>query len=217
MYYISNEVWFPEVEMASEDGILAVGGDLSVDRLMLAYESGIFPWFESGQQIMWWSPDPRMVLFPSKFKVSKSLRKVIDEERFEVTFNTSFSEVITNCARINRKDQGGTWITNEMIRAYNKLHEMKRAISVEVWRNKILVGGLYGIDLPNHKVFCGESMFSQESDSSKVGFYYLVQFLKEQGYKIIDCQMHTAHLHSLGAEQISRGRFMDILYEENLR
>jgi leucyl/phenylalanyl-tRNA--protein transferase len=217
MYYISNELWFPDVEMASEDGILAVGGDLSVNRLMLAYESGIFPWFEDGQQIMWWSPDPRMILYPSKFKVSKSLRKVIEEERFEVTFNTSFSEVITNCARINRKDQGGTWITNEMITAYNKLHEMERAISVEVWQKEILVGGLYGIDLPNHKVFCGESMFSHESDSSKVGFYYLAQFLKEKEYNIIDCQMYTAHLHSLGAEQISRCRFMEILNEDNFR
>ncbi|HAT66992.1 MAG TPA: leucyl/phenylalanyl-tRNA--protein transferase, partial [Flavobacteriaceae bacterium] len=194
MIYLSSQLWFPSVTEASKEGLLAIGGDLSSDRLMLAYRSGIFPWFEDDQPILWWSPDPRMVLFPERFKVSKSLKKVLDSNIFQVTFNQNFSEVIKQCASVKRKGQRGTWITSEMISAYQELHEKGFAKSVEVWKEGKLVGGLYGIDLPEKKVFCGESMYSKESNASKVGFYILIEKLKERNYKIIDCQVYTNHL-----------------------
>ncbi len=211
MIYLSSKLWFPSVSEASKEGLLALGGDLSVERLLLAYRSGIFPWFEDNQPILWWSPDPRMVLFPDKLKVSKSLKKVIASESFQVTFNERFLEVINQCASVKRKGQGGTWITTEMISAYQNLYTKGHAKSVEVWKEGKLVGGIYGIDLPERKVFCGESMFSKESNASKVGFYTLVKKLKEKKYKIIDCQVFTSHLHSLGAEEISRKDFMELL------
>ena len=148
MIYLSSQLWFPSVTEASKEGLLAIGGDLSSDRLLLAYRSGIFPWFEDDQPILWWSPDPRMVLFPERFKVSKSLKKVLDSNIFQVTFNQNFSEVIKQCASVKRKGQRGTWITSEMISAYQELHEKGFAKSVEVWKEGKLVGGLYGIDLP---------------------------------------------------------------------
>lgn len=211
MIYLSSQLWFPSVTEASKEGLLAIGGDLSSERLLLAYRSGIFPWYEDNQPILWWSPDPRMVLFPERFKVSKSLKKVLDFNLFQVTFNQNFSEVIKQCALIKRKGQGGTWITSEMISAYQELHDKGFAKSVEVWKHGKLVGGLYGFDLPEKKVFCGESMFSKVSNASKVGFYTLVEKLKERDYKLIDCQVYTNHLHSLGAEEISRKEFIKIL------
>ncbi|PHS63445.1 MAG: leucyl/phenylalanyl-tRNA--protein transferase [Flavobacterium sp.] len=211
MKYLSKSIWFPKPEEADQDGLLAVGGDLSVKRLMHGYRSGIFPWFEEGQPILWWSPNPRMVLFPENFKVSKSLQKTITKNKYQVTFNTNFSEVIKNCSQINRKGQQGTWITENMKDAYSLLHKLGFVVSVEVWFENELVGGLYGIDLPDKKVFCGESMFSKMSDASKVGFYYLIEKLKTKDYHLIDCQMYTTHLESLGAEEITREVFLSHL------
>lgn len=204
-------LWFPNPSDANEEGFLAYGGDLSPERLLLAYQSGIFPWFDEQQPILWWSPNPRMVLYPSKFKVSKSLQKIIKSNQFKVTFNSCFSEVIKNCSSIKREGQEGTWITNEMQQSYIKLHELGHAHSVEVWQDEILVGGVYGIDLPEKKIFCGESMFSFQSNASKVGLYYLIEKLKKTNYKLIDCQMYTDHLASLGAEEISRDVFLKTL------
>ncbi|MFT7627394.1 MAG: leucyl/phenylalanyl-tRNA--protein transferase [Ulvibacter sp.] len=211
MFYLSQSLEFPNPSEADSDGLLAVGGDLTPERLLIAYNSGIFPWYENDQPILWWSPNPRMILYPEKMKVSKSLRKLVNKETYQVTFNTAFSEVIKNCSTIKREGQGGTWITEEMQKAYIDLHKLGHIISVEVWRDENLVGGLYGIDLPKKKVFCGESMFSSESNVSKVAFYYLVSELEKRGYKIIDCQLYTAHLESLGAEEVSRQEFLQIL------
>ncbi len=211
MYLLNELLMFPDPSEADEEGLLAIGGDLSSDRLLLAYQSGIFPWYDEQQPILWWSPDPRMILFPSKFKVSKSLSKTIKNTKFKITFNTSFSEVIKNCSTIKREGQGGTWITQEMEEAYVELHKLGHAQSVEVWNQDALVGGLYGIDLPKQKIFCGESMFSTQTDASKVGFYYLVKHLQQKNYKLIDCQMHTDHLESLGAEEITRELFLQHL------
>ena len=211
MFYLSENLKFPNPLNADLDGLLAVGGDLTAERLLLAYNSGIFPWYEVDQPLLWWSPDPRMVLYPEKLKVSKSLQKLIKREIFKVTFNKAFSEVIKNCSIIKRDGQRGTWITEDMQKAYIDLHKLGYAKSVEVWRDEKLVGGLYGIDLPEKKIFCGESMFSKQSDASKVGFCYLVSELKKKAYQLIDCQMYTSHLKSLGAEEITRERFLQIL------
>ncbi len=207
----SKELWFPNPETASKEGILAIGGDLSPERLLLAYNSGIFPWFEEDEDILWWSPDPRMVLFPEKLKISKSLQKTISSGKLKVTFNTRFAEVIENCAIINRNGQVGTWITPEMQKAYLELHNLGHALSVEVWNGELLVGGLYGIDLPKKGIFCGESMFSNETDASKVGFYHLIETLKLKKYRLIDCQVYTVHLESLGAEEIPRTVFLSLI------
>lgn len=211
MIYLSNELWFPNTNEAGQDGLLAVGGDLSVERLLLAYRSGVFPWFNDGDPILWWSPNPRMVLFPEKLKVSKSLRRLIKQNKFEISFNKDFATVIKHCAMINREGQAGTWITDEMLEAYQRLHDLGHAHSVEVWENGQLAGGLYGIDLPNQKVFCGESMFSQVSNASKVALYYLVEDLRSKDYQIIDCQVYNPHLESLGAEEIDRNEFLKYL------
>lgn len=211
MIYLSNELWFPENNEASQDGLLAVGGDLSVERLLLAYRSGIFPWFSDGDPILWWSPNPRMVLFPEKLKVSKSLRRIIKQNKFEITYNKAFAEVIEHCAMMKREGQAGTWITDDMLTAYQRLHDLGHAHSVEVWENGQLAGGLYGIDLPNHKVFCGESMFSKVSNASKVALFHLVERLTSKGYKVIDCQVYNPHLESLGAEEIDREDFLNYL------
>ncbi len=211
MHYLTEKLWFPAPSEATLDGLLAIGGDLSVERLLLAYNSGIFPWFEDDQPTLWWSPDPRMVLFPEKFNVSKSLRKTLKKGKFKITFNQNFSEVIKKCATVPRKGQAGTWITKEMQRAYIALHKAWVAVSVEVWENDKLVGGLYGIDLPQKKVFCGESMFSLVSDASKVAFYHLSEYAKANNYKFIDCQIYNEHLESLGAEEIGRGSFLALL------
>lgn len=211
MHFLTEQLWFPPITDASEDGLLAVGGDLSPERLLLAYQSGIFPWYSEGQPILWWSPDPRMVLFPKNLKVSKSFRKTINSEKFTVTFNQNFIDVIENCASIRREGQDETWITSEMEKSYINLYEKGHAISVEVWKDAKLVGGLYGVDLKDKKVFCGESMFAKVSDASKVGFYHLIEFLKGKNYKIVDCQVYTEHLERLGAEEISRKEFLQHL------
>ncbi|GAA4889267.1 leucyl/phenylalanyl-tRNA--protein transferase [Flaviramulus aquimarinus] len=207
MQYLNENIWFPNVNEASLEGVLAIGGDLSVKRLLLAYKSGIFPWFESDAPIIWWSPDPRFVLFPEKLKVSKSMKQVMRNKDYTVTINKDFKSVITECSKIKRNGQTDTWITNSMIAAYVKLYEMGYAKSVEVWCGDVLVGGLYGIDLGNN-VFCGESMFTKESNASKVGF---ITFIQNTNYKLIDCQVYTNHLESLGAEDISRNTFMEYL------
>ena len=212
MYFLLKELFFPDVSEADKSGILAVGGDLSPERLMLAYKSGIFPWFDSDEPILWWSPQQRMVLFPDELVISKSMRSILRKEVFTVTFNKDFRAVISNCSQISRNGQQGTWISEEMIEAYVKLHELGYAKSVEVWQNNELVGGLYGIDLGT--VFCGESMFSKVSNASKVAFITLVEKLKIRKYKLIDCQVHNDHLESLGAREIPRAEFINILNSE---
>ena len=212
MYFLLKELFFPDVSEADKSGILAVGGDLSPERLMLAYKSGIFPWFDSDEPILWWSPQQRMVLFPDELVISKSMRSILRKEVFKVTFNKDFRAVISNCSQISRNGQQGTWISEEMIEAYVKLHELGYAKSVEVWQNNELVGGLYGIDLGD--IFCGESMFSKVSNASKVAFITLVENLKIRKYKLIDCQVHNDHLESLGAREIPRAEFINILNSE---
>lgn len=209
MYFLTKDLYFPPVEETSPEGIIAVGGDLSVERLLLAYKSGIFPWFDEDEPILWWAPSERMVLFFEDLKISKSMRKVIREKRFKITVNKAFKEVILNCKRVIRKDQAGTWITDDIVGAYVKLHEIGVAKSIEVWQGDELVGGLYGVDLGN--VFCGESMFSKVSNASKVAFIYLAKYLERSNYKILDCQVYNDHLASLGCVEIDREDFMAIL------
>jgi leucyl/phenylalanyl-tRNA--protein transferase len=211
MYYIIKDLFFPPVSEADDEGVLAIGGDLNPERLKLAYKSGIFPWFNEGEPILWWTPDPRMVLFPDELIVSKSMRNVLNRNQFKVTFNQNFAAVISNCQKIKREGQNGTWISNEMIDAYCQLHAQGIAKSVEVWQDEVLVGGLYGIDLGQGHVFCGESMFSKVSNASKVAFIALVHYLKEQNYKLLDCQVYNPHLESLGCREINREEFMSIL------
>lgn len=212
MYFLTKELYFPPVEESSTDGLLAVGGDLSPERLMLAYRKGIFPWFNEDEPVLWWSPEKRMVVNPHDYKVSKSLRNIINRNVFEVTFNQNFREVITNCKNVYREGQDDTWITAEMLEAYCRLHELGYAKSVEVWQDRTLVGGLYGIDLGH--VFCGESMFSKVSNASKVAFVSLIQKLREENYKLLDCQLHNDHLERLGAFEISRENYILILNSE---
>ncbi len=202
---------FPPVETADDDGLLAIGGELSVKRLIDAYNRGIFPWYDASQPVLWWSPDPRMVLFPEKLKVSKSMKKLFLHHAFEVSFNRGFKDVIENCANICRQGQSGTWITEEIQKAYLELHNLGIAHSVEVWYGSNMVGGLYGILLKDKKVFCGESMFSSMSNASKYGFIKLVEKLRADGILLIDCQIYTAHLESLGAQEISRKEFLRFL------
>ena len=209
MYFITKDLFFPPVHEASADGLLAYGGDLSPERLLLAYQNGIFPWFEDDQPILWWSPNPRMVLYLDELIISKSMRNIMDRKTFKITFNQNFREVIANCQNIKRDGQYGTWITNDMIDAYCKLHELGIAKSVEVWQEGVLVGGLYGVDLGH--IFCGESMFSKVSNASKTAFISLVAQLKSEGYKLLDCQVYNDHLASLGCREIEREVFMDIL------
>ena len=211
MQELSKSIWFPNHDESNKDGLIAVGGDLSVERLMHAYHLGIFPWFNEGQPLFWWSPDPRMILLPESFKVSKSLKKTILSNKYKITLNTSFEEVINCCSKIKRKGQQGTWITNNMITAYLQLHKKGHAQSVEVWSDNQLVGGLYGIHLKEKKIFCGESMFSKKNNASKIAFYYLVKKLKTENYRLIDCQMYTSHLESLGAQEIPRHEFLKYL------
>lgn len=209
MYFLTKELYFPPVSEASADGILAVGGDLSPERLVLAYKNGIFPWFDDDEPILWWAPEERMVLFFEDLKISKSMRNILNQKKFRVTFNTAFKEVISNCKKITRKDQPGTWITDDMIEAYCKLHEKGIAKSVEVWQENELVGGLYGVDLGH--VFCGESMFSKVSNASKVAFIHLAKHLQQNNYRILDCQVYNDHLASLGCVEIHRDDFMMVL------
>jgi len=209
MYFLSKDLYFPPVQQASPEGIVAIGGDLSSERLTLAYRSGIFPWFEDDEPILWWSPPDRMVLFLDELKVSKSMRNIINRKQFRVTFNTAFKEVIGNCRDIKREGQPGTWITDDMTEAYCRLHELGMAKSVEVWQEDELVGGLYGIDLGH--IFCGESMFSKVSNASKIAFIALAKQLQLANYRLLDCQVHNDHLESLGAREIPREDFLEIL------
>lgn len=209
MYFLSKELYFPPVEEANYEGILAVGGDLSIERLLLAYTNGIFPWYDSDDPILWWAPPQRMVVNPKDYKAPKSLRNIINRNLFEVTINQDFAAVISNCQKIERKGQDGTWISKEIIDSYTKLHQKGKAISFEVWQNNELVGGLYGVDLGH--VFCGESMFSKVPNASKVAFVKLIDYLKERNYLLLDCQVHNDHLEKLGAFEISRDLFMKIL------
>lgn len=212
MHILGKKILFPPVETADENGLLAIGGDLSPERLILAYKSGIFPWFNEGEPVIWYSPPERMVLFPKDLKVSKSMEKVLKNANFRISFNEHFAKVIHHCKTIDRPGQQGTWITREMQKAYIALHELGYAKSVEVWQEDRLVGGLYGIDLGH--IFTGESMFSLVSNASKVAFIYLNQILKEHNYLLLDCQVYNEHLASLGAVEIPRDVFMQYLIQE---
>jgi leucyl/phenylalanyl-tRNA--protein transferase len=209
VYLLNESPIMPNPQHADTEGLVAIGGDLSPQRIVNAYKSGIFPWYEKGSEILWWSPDPRLVLFPDELKISKSMRSLINKNAFNVTHNQNFTEVIAQCKVAERNEQEGTWITDEMERAYILLHQHGIAKSVEIWLNDALVGGLYGIRLGN--VFFGESMFTKVSNASKFGFIFLVQNLSAQGVKLIDCQIKTDHLVSLGAREISRKSFLDLL------
>ena len=205
---------FPHPEMADADGLLAIGGDLSPERLLVAYHFGIFPWYSENQPLLWWSPDPRCVLFPSRLSISKSMRTVLRKQTFQVTVDQNFEQIIHHCSKVKRRNQTGTWITKDMIDAYLNLHQMGYAHSVEVRTEKSLVGGLYGISLG--KIFFGESMFSLIPNASKFGFIRLVQILNQEGFSLIDCQQDTPHLRSLGAELISRKHFLKYLRKNQL-
>ncbi|MEO9482053.1 MAG: leucyl/phenylalanyl-tRNA--protein transferase [Ekhidna sp.] len=209
IYRLSDDLIFPPVEGA-EDGIVAVGGDLLPERLMIAYHSGIFPWFSEEEPIIWWSPDPRFVLFPDRLHISKSMRRVLNNEELKVTFNEDFEGVLAQCKTVPRQGQEGTWITDEMQLAYIRLYELGHAKSVEVWRGDELVGGMYGVDLGT--VFCGESMFSKESNASKLALIRFIQKFQKNGGKLFDCQVHSEHLVSLGAEEIDRKEFLTYLH-----
>lgn len=206
VFTLDEQMIFPAVELSEPDGLLAVGGDLSPERLLLAYCNGIFPWY-SGRQILWWSPDPRFVLYPENLKISKSMKALFKKGAFRVTVNKAFEEVISNCKEIKREGQSNTWITPQMKAAYLKLHELGFAHSVEAWQGEELVGGLYGIWIKN--AFFGESMFSKVSNASKFAFISFVLHLEKEGVKLIDCQVYTEHLESLGAEMIPRDRFIN--------
>ncbi len=208
--YIRYELFFPDVETATPEGLLAYGGDLSPERLLLAYRSGIFPWYNIDDPILWWAPNPRLVLFIDDFILRKSLKKRI--KHFEIRYNTAFSEVMKECGTITREGQHGSWIIPAVIEGYSALHDMGYAHSVEAWQDGKLVGGLYGVVIG--KVFFGESMFAKVNDASKVAFANLIQRLKDQGFRMIDCQIPSQHLKSLGAREISRVEFMKILNED---
>jgi len=208
LYILSDKLHFPPVEAAMEDGLLAIGGDLSIERLLLAYRKGIFPWF-SEDIPLWWSPDPRFVLFPSELKISHSMKALLNKNAFDFTMNTAFGDVMVNCSKVKRKDEPGTWISNDFIQSYTKLHQLGHAQSAEVWQNGELVGGLYGVIVG--KVFCGESMFSKVSNASKYAFIKCVYQLQKRGFELIDCQVYTQHLESLGAKMIPRKEFLGYL------
>jgi len=209
MFILDKSLYFPPVDSASAEGVVAIGGDLSTERLLLAYKNGIFPWYSEGDPIIWYSPDPRMVLFPKEVKISKSMRLFLKKNPFEIRFNSAFVDVIHNCKTVRRMGETGTWITNDMEKAYIELHKKGWAKSIEVYQDNKLVGGLYGVDLGC--VFCGESMFSKVSNASKTAFIWLANYLDKQNYKLIDCQVYNAHLDSLGAVEIPRKDFLKYL------
>lgn len=207
IFRLDENVWFPDPELAEDDGLLAVGGDLSVNRLLLAYENGIFPWYNEDSPILWYSPHERFVIFPDELKISKSMRQVLRSEKFTISMNKCFAGVIEACSTIPRKDQQGTWINSDMKAAYNRLHVEGYAHSVEVWMGEELVGGFYGVQVNN--VFCGESMFSKVSNASKIALIWLCQ---SGLYQLIDCQLYTEHLESMGARMISREEYTEWLH-----
>ena len=209
VYRLTKELVFPPPELADDDGLLAIGGDLSVNRLILAYSMGIFPWYSDNDPILWWSPDPRLVLIPGELKVSRTLRQTIKKGIYHVTTNTAFEDVIRNCATIRRKGQGGTWITGDMIKAYVRLHKAGYAHSVESWAGDELAGGFYGVMMG--KAFFGESMFAKKTDASKVAFATYVAILAEKDFELIDCQVTTDHMKRFGAREIPRTEFLKLL------
>jgi leucyl/phenylalanyl-tRNA--protein transferase len=206
VYQIPDELIFPDPELAEDDGLLGVGGDLSPERLRLAYSNGIFPWFSKGEPIMWWSPDPRCVLRPEKLKISTSLRQALKKGNYKVRFDTCFDEVVRQCSAAKRKGQRGTWITKEMVQAYIRLHELGFAHSTEVFMDGELAGGLYGISIG--MTYSGESMFHLRPEASKIALWHLVQRLKDWKFPLIDCQVTNPHLLSLGAEEMPRKEFL---------
>ncbi len=210
LFVVDKELYFPPVHLIDEDGLLAIGGDLSPERLLLAYRNGIFPWYE-GEYILWWAPDPRFVLFPHELKINKSVKPLLKRREFTFTTNKAFPEVIRHCKTIPRKDQQGTWITDEVEQAYIHLHALGYAHSAEVWNNDVLVGGLYGIRLG--KVFFGESMFSLLPNASRYAFISYVQQLVQEGVELIDCQVYTPYLESMGARMIPGTAFQQLLKE----
>uniref|UniRef100_UPI0040498EFF leucyl/phenylalanyl-tRNA--protein transferase n=1 Tax=Flavobacterium sp. TaxID=239 RepID=UPI0040498EFF len=209
MKFLNESLSFPSSDKTHASGIIAFGGDLSAERLMLAYKSGIFPWYEDGEIITWWCPNPRMVIIPEIYKTAKSIRNLLNRKQFQITHNQAFKEVIAHCKTTKRNGQNSTWITDEMEQAYINLHEKGFAKSVEVWENGKLVGGLYGVDLGH--VFCGESMFSLVPNASKIAFVSLINDLKTKNYKLLDCQVYNDHLALLGAFEIAREDFMNLL------
>ena len=209
VFLLTEEAVFPAPHLADEDGIIAVGGDLSPERLIAAYQAGIFPWYSDNSPILWWSPDPRLVLLPEEIKVSRSLRRTLERRIYDTTFDLAFRDVMKHCAEAPRKDQEGTWITGEMIDAYCRLHDLGLAHSAESWYHGSLVGGLYGVAMG--RIFFGESMFSLRRDASKAAFVTLVRGLSAAGYRLIDCQVRTDHLISLGAREVPRSQFLSLL------
>lgn len=213
LHILNDKLWFPPVNDALADGLLAIGGDLSAERLLVAYKRGIFPWYD-GDVPLWWCPDPRFVLYPHQLKISKSMKQLFKQQAFAFTIDAAFDKVIRSCMMAKRKEQDGSWINEDVIMAYNQFHQMGYAHSAEVWLNNGLVGGLYGIKMGN--IFFGESMFSTESNASKYAFISYVQQLIKEGIVLIDCQVYTPHLESLGAEMISRKQFTQILSDHIL-
>ncbi len=209
VYQLSEENIFPHPDLADESGLLAYGGDLKAERLIQAYANGIFPWYSKGEPILWWSPDPRMVLFPEKLKVSKSLKQSLSNKSFEVKFDENFEAVIEHCSAVAREGQDGTWITEEMCKAYIQLHKKGLAHSVETYSDEVLVGGLYGLSIGS--AFFGESMFQTKNDASKVALFFLVEKTKEWNFTFIDAQVETDHMKRMGAENIPRKKFLEIL------
>ena len=208
IYQLSDDLIFPPVEGA-EDGIVAIGGDLTPERLLIAYQSGIFPWYNEDQPIIWWSPDPRCVLFPDRVRVSRSMRRILKKGVFKVTYDQAFEQVIAACKTAPREGQKGTWITEEMELAYIRLHELGHAQSIEVWKDNELAGGMYGVKVG--RVFSGESMFSKVSNASKVALISFMKKFQEEGGRLLDAQVHSDHLASLGAQEISRKEFLGFL------
>lgn len=215
VYYLENRHWFPPTHLATEEGILAIGGDLSPERLLLAYHRGIFPWYNEEDPIIWWAPDPRFVLFPDDLKVSKSMKQVLRSGKFRVTIDHDFEGVINNCRTDTRRGQeGGTWLNLDLMASYVELYRKGYAHSVEVWEGNELVGGLYGLSLGN--CFFGESMFAKVSNASKAGFILFVKKLQEMGFNLVDCQYFSSHLESLGAQHIPREQFEQLLPPSDL-
>jgi len=209
MYILNKELFFPSVKFTDEDGMFAIGGDLSTERLLLAYRNGIFPWYNEHEPICWYCPDPRFVLFPAELYISNSMKTIINSGTFSFTIDKAFDEVIKNCKTIYRKDQRGTWISDAIVEAYSELFAQGHAHSAEAWSKDKLVGGLYGIRIG--KVFFGESMFTKKSNASKFAFIKYVQYLQKQNVELIDCQVYTSHLESLGARMIDRDYFLQLL------